>query len=631
MSRYNPDHKNVRIFEAAEYWRDNCLIGDGSIFSEDHLWSRRNWNNDFVDRFLKSFSGERTTKIEGLIRALEPHPEIDSRLMAESLWVVYLAISDLIPSKKRNDITELLKGSDTKFSNHRYFRDEYMGGIGPLSTGKIHLWLDIMTFVLFVHEVKKISSVDARKKLLEDGNELSYMWEGEWNQQWNERLRGYFPKGKKETDNRQIRHMLFHLLLPDYFERVFSGSQKKAIIKNLSDLNPEKLSWGEIDNELQSIRNKKESEYGREIDFFEEPVRSEWNLNQKSKKKQRKQVREMDNSISAQTPYSNRLNRIFYGPPGTGKTYHAVDAAVKLIDRVFYKENSQNRNKVKNRFDQMKQENRIALVTFHQSFGYEEFVEGIRPRIDSKSQNVSYKIKNGVFKKICDRASKNRSNDFVLIIDEINRGNISAIFGELITLIEESKRQGKDEETTVTLPYSQETFGVPDNLHIIGTMNTADRSIALLDTALRRRFLFEEMMPDHGLLKNISVDGVKIGELLKAMNERIEFLYDRDHQIGHSYFLRLEGNPKIETLSDIFRHEILPLLQEYFYDDWANINCVLNENGFLKPKERSVKIKHTDFRESDNERWYINEEAFAEIANYRKIYDDDDAENHTTS
>ncbi len=631
MSRYNPDHENVRIFEAAEYWRDNCLIGDGSIFSEDHLWSRRNWSDDFVGRFLKSFSGERTNKIEGLIRALEPHPEIFSRLMAESLWVVYLAISDLIPNTKRNNIAELLKGSDTKFSNHKYFRDEYMGGLGPLGPGKNHQWLDIMTFVLFVHEVKKISSIDARKKLLEDGNELFQLWEGEWNQKWNERLRGYFPEGKKETDNRQIRHMLFHLLLPDHFERVFSGSQKREIIKNLSDLNPKKLSWGEVDNELQTIRNKKESEYDREIDFFEEPVKSEWNSNRKIKKKEKNKARKMDNSISAQTSSSNWLNRIFYGPPGTGKTYHTVDAAVKLLDPAFYEQNSRNRNEIKNRFDQLKQEDRIELVTFHQSFGYEEFVEGIRPHIDSKSQNVSYKIEDGVFKKICDHADKNHSKNFVLIIDEINRGNISAIFGELITLIEESKRQGKDEAITATLPYSQTPFGVPNNLHIIGTMNTADRSIALLDTALRRRFRFEEMMPDYVLLKEISVGEVKIGELLKAMNERIEFLYDRDHQIGHSYFLRLQENPKIETLMDIFRHEILPLLQEYFYDDWAKIDCVLNKNGFLNSKKPSVKIKHTDFQESDNERWYINGEAFAEIANYRKIYEDDDAENHTPS
>ena len=174
---------------------------------------------------------------------------------------------------------------------------------------------------------------------------------------------------------------------------------------------------------------------------------------------------------------------------------------------------------------------------------------------------------------------------YVLIIDEINRGNISKILGELITLIEDNKRLGNEEAMKVKLPYSGDDFGVPNNLHLIGTMNTADRSIAFLDTALRRRFSFIEMMPDYGVLaKELKpIAGINIPQMLKAMNEQIIEQHDRDHQIGHSYFLRLKKSPdrKIEVLADIFKHEIIPLLREYFYNDAKQIEKVLNGNKFL--------------------------------------------------
>ena len=286
------------------------------------------------------------------------------------------------------------------------------------------------------------------------------------------------------------------------------------------------------------------------------------------------------------------LNTILYGPPGTGKTWNTVSHAVAIIDgeSVGGLENK-DREEIKQRFDELKHAGRIEMVTFHQNYTYEDFIEGIRPVLSSRDKEteegqpevkkeIEYELSTGVFKEIAERAQDNGDNRYVLIIDEINRGNIAKIFGELITLIEPSKRLNGDDEANITLPYSHEPFCMPSNLYIIGTMNTADRSIALLDTALRRRFDFIEMMPkpEHpGISKDIG--GVNCQKLLKVMNERIRILHDREHQIGHTYFMDIED---IESLAKRFKNRIIPLLQEYFYDNWKKIDEVLNKNGFIQ-------------------------------------------------
>lgn len=236
---------------------------------------------------------------------------------------------------------------------------------------------------------------------------------------------------------------------------------------------------------------------------------------------------------------------------------------------------------------------RFSFVTFHQSYGYEEFVEGLRPILESENDSgeIRYEIKPGVFKQLCQKARQSPNKRFAMVIDEINRGNISKIFGELITLIEPDKREGMKNPIALTLPYSGESFSVPANVDIIGTMNTADRSLALIDTALRRRFEFIAVIPDssdeiHSPLHNlrVNVNGVEINipRLLNAINLRIEALYDRDHTIGHAYFTTLktlsDGEQRFNGLQQIFRNKLLPLLEEYFFEDWHKIALVLADN-----------------------------------------------------
>lgn len=226
-----------------------------------------------------------------------------------------------------------------------------------------------------------------------------------------------------------------------------------------------------------------------------------------------------------------------------------------------------------------------------------------------------------------DEVQENNKN-YVFIMDEINRGNISKIFGELITLIEPTKRLGQPEEISAKLPYSQKLFGVPDNVYLIGTMNTADRSIATIDTALRRRFHFKEMPPDPAVLDGIFVEDISIQEFLLRMNLKISALYDREHTIGHAYFTKLREDPSLELLASIFQDNILPLLQEYFYEDYEKIRLVLGDNNKQNEAEQFITAKTidytalfgaTDFGMDDAVHYEINPAAFYNIESYRSI------------
>jgi hypothetical protein len=387
-------------------------------------------------------------------------------------------------------------------------------------------------------------------------------------------------------------------------------------------------------------------------------------------------------------PLSNQpLNQILYGPPGTGKTHNAINHALSIVKGSDLA--GMTRKQIKDEFDALISEGQIQFVTFHQSYSYEEFVEGIKPSVNGG--NVEYDIEDGIFKKLCLKATEKKSyknfdeiykdfiddvteagnnlelkslkqgkpftvkinsngscvaipktttatemtvtkkvirnfiengivddwktyttaiadyivktyklqteeedntnKNFVLIIDEINRGNISKIFGELITLIEDSKRIGASEELRTKLTYSgadgDEMFGVPNNVYIVGTMNSADRSIALIDTALRRRFTFFEYTADSTLLSE-DVEGINLKDLVQMMNSRIEFLLDKDHLLGHAYFINVATK---NDLCSAFRNKVIPLLEEYFYGDYEKIQLVLGDNKeFGKTPDNRIVI-----------------------------------------
>lgn len=359
-----------------------------------------------------------------------------------------------------------------------------------------------------------------------------------------------------------------------------------------------------------------------------------------------------DNTNSVESNFDK--NMILYGPPGTGKTYNTVNYAVAIIDNEKIEDvEKRSYKEVFKRYLELKSLGKIAFTTFHQSYGYEEFIEGIKPVIEgegihSDSSDVKYKYSDGVFKKFCNKAKKingysleNGENTeliiegnnapYVFIIDEINRGNISKIFGELITLIESTKRLGEEEETTALLPYTSEEFGVPNNVYILGTMNTADRSIALMDTALRRRFKFIEMMPNSSVIDDMNIsdiEGINISKMLDTINERIEYLFDREHTIGHAYFTPLKKEPTLNKLASIFQNKIIPLLQEYFYEDYEKIQLVLGDNAkedqFKFILDTTINVRNVFKGNPDidlpEKKYEIQKSAFDKAESYKQIY-----------
>ena len=285
---------------------------------------------------------------------------------------------------------------------------------------------------------------------------------------------------------------------------------------------------------------------------------------------------------------------ILYGPPGTGKTYWAERAALELVslDRYGRSFNHLSEEQRESLLDGGDDSGAVRICCFHPAYGYEDFLEGYRP--EETNGKMSFVLKDGIFKKLCKDALSNPEVKFYLIIDEINRGDIPRIFGELMTILEKNKR-GK----RIILPVSGDQMQVPKNVYVIGTMNTADRSIALLDTALRRRFGFIEVMPDISVLGDSVVNGIHLGEWLGALNRRICENVGRDarnRQVGHSYLME-KGEPisSLSSFSQVVQDEIIPLLEEYCYEDYSILETVLGRE--LIDVQRQM-IRHEIFEDS---------------------------------
>ena len=264
------------------------------------------------------------------------------------------------------------------------------------------------------------------------------------------------------------------------------------------------------------------------------------------------------------------LNSIVYGAPGTGKTYSMAEYAQAIIGNISreeFCEKNKDRKKVMDDYHELIRKGQIVFTTFHQSYGYEEFIQGLRP--DSESETMRFKIVDGIFKRIADKALNDSENNYVIIIDEINRANISKVFGELITLIEDDKRWGEINQTNATLQ-SGDIFAVPNNLYIIGTMNSADKSISLIDTALRRRFEFIEQKPEPDKVNDPTMKAILV-ELNKILVDKLD---SADLLIGHSYFM----NKTIDDLPKVLNNSIIPLLYEYFYDEKNKVKQTLKDS-----------------------------------------------------
>lgn len=410
--------------------------------------------------------------------------------------------------------------------------------------------------------------------------------------------------------------------------QVLSVYTQDKLVAALDDVDREKLSMAELNRRLMARRN------GKNLHEYSEEV---WNMTPQPPVDGKGET--TGTPQPAASGASIPLNQILYGPPGTGKTYATVEKALEIFAAAGMRDVGATREKKRQRFDELVADGHIRFVTFHQSFSYEDFVEGIRASTDEGK--ITYQVEDGIFKELCreahEAAKTGKTTPYVLIIDEINRGNISRIFGELITLVEASHRAclpnspHTRDSITVRLPYSRDLFSVPENVYIIGTMNTADRSLTGLDAALRRRFSFTEMPPRPELLEGSRLQGTEfsLADLLDRINRRITVLLDKEHRLGHAWFMGLGTVVTAEALAIVFRNHILPLLEEYFFEDWEKIQWVLND--YRKEAETSFLLRDdTDLSSlfgddvqlpDRGQGWHWNPEAFGNMASYAQIID----------
>lgn len=360
----------------------------------------------------------------------------------------------------------------------------------------------------------------------------------------------------------------YHMIFPGVFPPIYSETAQNTALKTIG-ISPDSTSFGRLGQLEMFVK-----ECGISNAMFNhimwyyavnENLSEDGNVEEKSNMKNCLEI-----TRQPRTHKVHPINFIVYGAPGTGKTYSMVEYALAIVDNVTieeFREKNKDRKANVNRYKDLVKAGQVVFTTFHQNYGYEEFIQGLRP--DKDSETMAFKTVDGVFKTIADTAlNDTEDKNYIIIIDEINRANISKVFGELITLIEEDKRWGETNETSVTLQ-SGDPFAVPNNLYIVGTMNSADKSISLIDAALRRRFDFVEQKPEAGLVENTVLRSILENINLSLVQE----LDSTDLLVGHSYFMHKEE----KDLCNILNNNIIPLLYEYFYDNRKKVANLLND------------------------------------------------------
>ena len=589
------------ILSAADEWKQRCLLADGSVFTDESLWTAANIEE--LEQLVGNIeSSEEENGVYGWIQLIEKlkeeRPEV-VRLAAESFWftTLYPDNKGKSASWKHERFNELWEIADPRIlidrSRQHLLDEKVLHGVADTN------WQHWMIGI-------PLSCLLKMSRLWKEERPPIDLQQPPW-----EFIR--WLREKVDWGKAPMRLAVLYLLFPDYVERVQYYEDKGRIIAAFGN-SIQKARMGAVteDEVVYEIRQRLEEERNtKELDFFRPPLVDEW-------ERWRSAESGVENEIEPEEPRSGgsqSLNVILYGPPGTGKTYATARRCVGICDGA---EAPDDEEQMRSRYRELAAAGRIEFVTFHQSYGYEEFVEGLRPKTGDAGMSLT--ATDGVLKRIAQRARESTEGEpHVLVIDEINRANVSKVLGELITLLEEDKRHGAENEVAVTLPHSGERFTLPANLHLLGTMNTADRSIALLDTALRRRFQFEELAPEPTLLKDAAkATGVDLPAVLHAMNERLEWLLDRDHLIGHAWFMTAGSRAEVD---EVMRHKIIPLLAEYFYEDWAKIRAVLGGgDDFVRgePLNRPPGLDDGGYEDGDRSRWTVRDE-FVEDAYDRLI------------
>jgi 5-methylcytosine-specific restriction protein B len=567
MSRFNPHFPNAaQVFDAADKFKQRCLLDQESLFLDGQtLWTPEHFQA-LIDNYVKQpdvGDGGFYDKLASQLATCQP---LDVALMAEVFWIVQLGPTNLRAPTKAKTLERIwnMKAAAPFPSASPFLAAPVLSGLGSAGPGyNQYLWMEIVfaveAFAAFVAKPR-----GEREALLNDAQGFAL---------WLDSV----PAGK----GRQLYHTLCHVLFPDAFERIFSQGNKYQVARAHKIWTP---ALGEsrpaMDTVLLDLRKRLEVQHPGSVDYYELPVGTLIKQQGVHPGKVSDKAAGGDGETTNAAPLSAhepdpeydveaatnakptlRLadNLILYGPPGTGKTYE-MQARMKAA------------------FDRGED---FAFVAFHPSYAYEDFIGGLRPVATTDGSGIAVEFQKGPFLTLCERAHANPTQQFTLFIDEINRANVAKVFGELITLIEPSKRvisgsKANDAGAWVTLPGLSARFGVPDNLNLVATMNTADRSIAMMDIALRRRFRFQECPPEPKHIEPAMVGAIDLPALLQRMNDRLEYLLDRDHAIGHAVFM---GITSLAELQQVLAQRVIPLLQEYFFEDMEKVRLVLTGNG----------------------------------------------------